>query len=190
MLSPNFQVASFEVEEYNQEPIGITYKFAGSDKCITKELFKKGTSFPNTKSITFDNKLGNLELMVHYTDTAVLMQGLPGQIAQYNISEGKKEDKTEKYSFCMRVSNNIHNVPSLDEVEFIQEWTEEEKIPVKASPITPPPKADPPKDETKPAAEGEKPAEGEQKPAEEKPAEEQKQEEVKQPEQTYEIKQR
>ena len=68
MLSPNFQVASFEVEEYNQEPIGITYKFAGSDKCITKELFKKGTSFPNTKSITFDNKLGNLELMVHYTD--------------------------------------------------------------------------------------------------------------------------
>lgn len=134
--------------------------------------------------------MGNLELMVHYTDTAVLMQGLPGQIAQYNISEGKKEDKAEKYSFCMRVSNNIHNVPSLDEVEFIQEWTEEEKIPVKASPITPPPKADPPKDEAKPAAEGEAAAEGEQKPAEEKPAEEQKQEEVQQPEQTYEIKQR
>ena len=101
------------------------------------------------------------------------MQGLPGQIAQYNIGEGKKDDKTEKHSFCMRVSNNIHNVPSLDEVEFIQEWTEEEKIPVKASPITPPPKADPPKDESKPA-EGEAPADGEQKPAEEKPAEEQK----------------
>ena len=116
--------------------------------------------------------------MVHYTDTAVLMPGLPGQIAQYNIGEGKKEEKTEKYSFCMRVSNNIHNVPSLDEVEFIQEWTEEEKIPVKASPITPVPKPAEPKadaakeGESKPA-EGEAPADGE-KPAEEKPAEEQK----------------
>jgi len=159
---------------------------------VTKELFKIGTSFPNTKSITFDNKTGDLDLMVHYGEAAQLMQGLPGQIAQYKISEGKKEDKTEKYSFCMRVSNNIHNVPSLDEVEFIQEWTEEEKIPVKASPITPPPapKADPAKEGEKPAEGEAKPEDGE-KPAEEKPAEEPpKPEEVKQPEQTYEIKKR
>jgi hypothetical protein len=41
----------------------------------------------------------------------------------------------------MRVSNNIHNVACLDEVEFVQEWTEFEKIPIKASPVTvPPPK--------------------------------------------------
>lgn len=54
----------------------------------------------------------------------------------------------------MRVSNNIHNVALLDEVEFIQEWTEQEKIPIKASPVTVPP----PKEEAK---EGENPAEGE-----------------------------
>ena len=69
----------------------------------------------------------------------------------------------------MRVSNNIHNVASLDEVEFIQEWTEQEKIPVKASPITvtPPPKkegeeensAEEPKADSKPEGEAEKPAE-------------------------------
>lgn len=131
--------------------------------------------------------------MVHYADNASLMEGLPSQIAQYSISEGKKDEKTERVSFTMRVSNNIHNVASLDEVEFIQEWTEEEKIPVKASPVTPPapPKAAEPKDGAQPAAEGEeKPAEGE-KPAEaEKPAEEQKAEPVAQPEQSYEIKQR
>lgn len=85
---------------------------------------------------------------------------------------------------------------SLDEVEFIQEWTEEEKIPVKASPVTPaaPPKAEEkPKEGEKPAAEGdekpaeeEKPAEGGEKP----PAEEQKAEPVQQPEQQYEIKHR
>jgi len=44
---------------------------------------------------------------------------LPTQIAQYAIGEGKKDEKTEKVSFTMRVSNNIHNVACLDEVEFI-----------------------------------------------------------------------
>jgi hypothetical protein len=39
----------------------------------------------------------------------------------------------------MRVSNNIHNLPCLDEVEFVQEWTEEEKIPVKVAPTVPVP---------------------------------------------------
>lgn len=80
----------------------------------------------------------------------------------------------------MKVSNNIHNIPCLEDVEFIQEWTEQEKIPVKASPVTVPP---PKKEEEK--KEGEQPAaEGEQKPAEEpKP-------EVTQPEQQYEIKER
>jgi hypothetical protein len=38
----------------------------------------------------------------------------------------------------MRVSNNIHNICQLEDVDFVQEWTEEEKIPVKASPITVP----------------------------------------------------
>lgn len=125
--------------------------------------------------------------MVHYAEGANLMEGLPTQIAQYGISEGKKEEKTEKVSFTMRVSNNIHNVASLDEVELIQEWQEEEKIPIKASPVTPPapPKPEAPKEGAKPEGEAagaeEKPAEGE-KPAAEQPAEEQKAEPVAQPE--------
>jgi len=98
------------------------------------------------------------------------MEGLPSQIAQYSIGEAKKDEKTEKVSFTMRVSNNIHNVASLDEVEFIQEWTEEEKIAVKASPITPPapPKADAAKDAAKPK-DGEAKPEGEAKPADAPP---------------------
>lgn len=93
----------------------------------------------------------------------------------------------------MRVSNNIHNVASLDEVEFIQEWTEEEKIPVKASPVTPtpPPKADAAKEGDKPAAEGNaKPADGEKAAENPPPLEEAKAEPVAQPEQTYETKMR
>jgi heat shock protein 4 len=176
MLSPNFQVANFEVEEFNTEPVSISYKFKGTDKVVTKELFKIGSNFPSTKSITFDNKNGGLDLMVHFSEGAELLKGLPNQIAQYDIAEGKKEDKTEKYSFTMRVSNNIHNVACLDEVEFIQEWTELEKIPIKASPVTVPPPKEEPKD-------GEKPAEGEEKKDEPKP-------EVIQPEQQYETREK
>ena len=200
MLSPNFQVANFQVEEHNNQPVSISYKFKGTDKVVTKELFKFGSSFPSTKSITFDNKLGNLDLMVHYSDGAELMEGLPNQIAQYNISEGKKEEKTEKCSFIMRVSNNIHNVACLDEVEFVQEWTEFEKIPIKASPITvtPPPK----KEEEKPPSEEKKEEGGEEKkaeagpevppevPKEEPPKAEEPKAEIIQPEQQYETKER
>lgn len=124
MLSPNFQVANFEVEEYNPMPVSISYRFKNNDKVVTKELFKTASSFPSTKSVTFENKVGGLDLMVHYSEGAPLLSGLPVQIAQYEISESKVEEKTEKYSFTMRVSNNIHNVSQLDEVEFIQEWTE------------------------------------------------------------------
>jgi hypothetical protein len=50
--------------------------------------------------------------MVHYSDTTKLLEGIPKDIAQYEISEAKlDEDKTlDKYWFTMRVSNNIHNI--------------------------------------------------------------------------------
>jgi hypothetical protein len=84
----------------------------------------------------------------------------------------------------MRVSNNIHNVACLDEVEFIQEWTEEEKIPIKASPVPTPPKAEEAKKEGAESADA--PKEGEEK-KEEAPT---VPEPPVQPEQQYEIKQR
>lgn len=60
--------------------------------------------------------------MVHYAENADIMTGLPTQIAQYNIGEGKLKDNIDKFSFTMRVSNNIHNIACLDEAEFCQEW--------------------------------------------------------------------
>ena len=91
MLSPNFQVANFQIEEFNQLPISISYKFKNSDKVITKELFGIGANFPSTKNICFENKLGGCDLLVHYSDKALLMAGLPNQIAQYEISEAKPD---------------------------------------------------------------------------------------------------
>lgn len=141
MLSPKFGVSQFEVEEYNEHPICIQYQFSGNDKVTEKELFKVGSSFPTTKTITFENKLGGANLLIKYPDDAGTLKGLPIQISQHQIPEGKKnEDKpVEKTSFIMRVTNNIHNIAYLEDAELAQEWTEEEKIPVKSMP-TPPPK--------------------------------------------------
>lgn len=80
----------------------------------------------------------------------------------------------------MRVTNNIHNIACLDEAELIQEWTEEEKIPVKTQNVptvpTPPPATEEKKEGGMPATEGE----------EAKPAEPQAPQP--EPEQQYEIK--
>jgi len=46
----------------------------------------------------------------------------------------------------MRISNNIHQIPCLDETELLESWNEEEKIVVKKTVPAP---------VTKPAKEGE-----------------------------------
>lgn len=111
MLSPLFKVADYEVQEYNSLPVSITYSFPAPEgeqpKFITKELFPLGSSFPSTKSITFDNKKGLMDLLVHYSDSVQLIQGLPKEVAKYRIKEGKTKHN-EKVAFILRVSNNIH----------------------------------------------------------------------------------
>lgn len=81
MLSPNFKVSDYEVQEYNEYPVSISYSFPppqGEEvKIITKELFPVGSSFPSTKTITFDNKKGGLDLLIHYTAGTVFPQGIP-----------------------------------------------------------------------------------------------------------------
>jgi len=95
--------------------MSITYSF--TDKPETKksmEIFSVGSSFPVTKSLSFKNKVGNMNLMVHYSENkdgiVQLMKGLPTQLANYNISEGKFKhaDKGSKSEFVIKVANNIH----------------------------------------------------------------------------------
>lgn len=80
MLSPLFKVADYEVQEYNLYPVSISYSFgpAGDGaKITTKELFPIGSTFPSTKSITFDNKKGGMNLLIHYSNGTPILPGLP-----------------------------------------------------------------------------------------------------------------
>ena len=72
MLSPLFKVADYDVHEYNLIPVSISYQFTGSEngKVVTKDLFGIGSTYPSTKSITFENKKGGLDLLVHYSNGA------------------------------------------------------------------------------------------------------------------------
>ena len=97
---------------------------------MTKDLFPVGSSFPSTKTITFDNKKGGMDLLIHYTQGTALLPGLPTQVAQYKIKEVNPK-KGDKFSFVLRVSNNIHQIPILESSELVEEWEEEVKIPVK-----------------------------------------------------------
>jgi len=157
MLSPLFKVADFEVQEYNSLPVSITYNF-GQDaekKSVTKELFPVGSNFPSTKTITFENKKGGMDLTVHYSNGVQLLPGLPQTIAHYKINEGKP--KHDKVAFILRVSNNIHQIPCLESAELQEEWVEEEKIPVKKDVPAPPKPAEAPKTDQQPAADGQQP---------------------------------
>jgi len=114
MLSPLFSVSSFAVEEYNSLPVSITYRFGQEEKTATKELFKKGSMFPLSKTVTFDNKLGEMDLLVHYTkDQSEILTGLPDQVAQYMIKAGTPKHSENplggsKVKFQFKVMNNIH----------------------------------------------------------------------------------
>jgi hypothetical protein len=111
-----------------------------------------------------------MDLLVHYSESAPILPGLPREVAKYKIKEAKIKHN-EKFSFILRVSNNIHQVPCLESADLQEEWTEEEKIPVKRDvPAAPAKPAEAPK------------AEGAEGAAEQQPDVEMKQEEQKQPE--------
>jgi heat shock 70kDa protein 4 len=174
MLNPTFSVSSFVVEEFNSLPVQICYQFDGEQDQKVKELFTVGSMFPLTKTVTFDNKLGGVKLLISYDiNKQAILKGLPDQIAGYQIKNGKPKHADSKHGnkvkFTMRIVNDLNQIPRLGGADFTEEWTEEVQVPVK-KPVAPKP-AEPAKPEEKPAEGAEAPKEGEQpkEPVVEKP---------------------
>ena len=152
MLSPFFNVSKYVIEEWNELPVTIDYKFNSEDKGHTMEIIKKKTHYPVTQKVTFDNKVGDCSLLVRYSDSASILAGLPREIAKYEIKAGKLKhanDRDHKFKFILMVSNNIHQIPCLENAQLVEDWTEEKKVPKQK-----PKPAAPEKKEAKPAEEG------------------------------------
>lgn len=120
------------MEEWNELPVTIDYKFNNEEKGHVMEIIKKKSNYPVTQKVTFDNKVGDCSLLVRYSDSADILPGLPREIAKYEIKAAKLKhaaDKDHKYRFVLMVSNNIHQIPCLENAQIIEEWTEEKKVP-------------------------------------------------------------
>ena len=68
MLSPFFNVSIFIMEEWNELPVTIEYKFNTEEKSHIMEIIKKKSNYPVTQKVTFDNKVGDCSLLVRYSD--------------------------------------------------------------------------------------------------------------------------
>lgn len=143
-LSPSFNVSKYVVEDYNTLPIAITYAFEDKPESKkTMELFPIGSNFPVTKSLSFKNKLGAMDLLIHYpNDAPGLMKGLPTQLASYKITEGKLKhgDKKSQSEFVIKIGNNLNQISILESAELSEKWIEIEKIAIK-KPVAPKPVA-------------------------------------------------
>merc|ERR1712093_597320 len=104
------------------------------------------------------------------------MKGLPSQLANYKISQGKMKhtDKNSTSEFVIKIGNNLNQIAVLESAELQEKWTEIEKIAIK-KPAPPKPKpvekpAEKPAEggETKEGTEDKK-AEGEEEKKDEKP---------------------
>ena len=148
MLTPNFSVQPFKLEDYNSLPVSIQYNFidaANAEPKYYPKFFTAGQKFPMTQELKFSNKEGDLSLAINYEQGAAgLLPGLPDTIAQYKIGKGKKKmadvEGGSKTRLTIRIRNSIHQIPELESVAMTESWTESEKIPVKAGKPTPPPK--------------------------------------------------
>lgn len=81
--------------------------------------------------MTFDNKVGDCSLLVRYADSADILPGLPREIAKYEIKAAKLKhaaDRDHKFKFLLMVSNNIHQIPCLENAQIVEDWIEEKKV--------------------------------------------------------------
>jgi hypothetical protein len=85
MLSQTYNVAPYLIDDFSNMSISMTYSFDDRPQAAqTVEAFRTGTTFPATKVLKFANKLGGLNLLIHYgQNTYGLMKGLPIQISNY-----------------------------------------------------------------------------------------------------------
>ena len=74
--------------------------------------------------MTFDNKLGGLKVLLHYAQQKMLLEGLPLHIAQYEIAEAQidKNKQTTKIRFEVKITNNINNIPIVEEANVLHEY--------------------------------------------------------------------
>lgn len=112
----------------------MQYQFQGSE-LKSNEIFAQKSMFPLSKSVTFNNKLGGLQLCLQYDDKAPIAPGLPRSIAKYEVRQGELEKEgmpEHKFKLLVNVKNDLHQVPQVHDCHLCEEWLEEAQVPLKS----------------------------------------------------------
>lgn len=157
MLSPQFKVAQYTIEEANYYSISLSWDYFNKNEkgermetegktCV---FFDKGCSIPNVKSFT-QHKNDGIKASIFYTSPP---EGFDPLLSNFVISPCKPKEK--EFSVKIKVKLDRDGLVHLEEAQLIEDYTVEEKIPVKKDKPAPAPVAPAP---TKPAGTGEAPA--------------------------------
>ncbi|EGR34876.1 hypothetical protein IMG5_001050 [Ichthyophthirius multifiliis] len=134
MMSPLFKVAEYNLEESNYYAIKTSWDFFNLNEKGQKVdleggkssvIFEKGCTIPNVKSITF-TKSDGININLFYDNPS---EGFDGLLANYVIQPCKPKEQT--YSVKVRIKLDKNGLVSIDEVQLIEDYQVEEKIPIK-----------------------------------------------------------
>ncbi|KAL4435761.1 hypothetical protein ABPG74_015729 [Tetrahymena malaccensis] len=163
MISPQFKVAQYNLEEANFYSIKMSWDFFNRNEKgekmeqegKTSVIFDKGCTVPNVKSITF-NKNDGINVSLFYANPP---EGFDAQLANFVIAPCKP--KETEFGVKIKVKLDKDGLVNLEEAQLVEDYTVEEKIPVK--------KDKPAATAPAPAANGDQPAQ--QAPVQEPPIE-------------------
>ncbi len=125
MLNPLFKIKEYGTVERNPFPIDVVYnvtqKKDGKDQTQrhAKRLFDKGCTFPEVKSLDFENRTDPLELQLTYSSPSEIPLGGPFLLGNFRTSAG--ESKGHRFVLSVKVAldhNMISTVSAAEMVEY------------------------------------------------------------------------
>lgn len=133
MMSPQFKVSQYGLEESNNYSIKMSWDFFNKNEKgevmeqegKTSVIFDKGCTVPNVKSITF-NKNDGINVNLFYADPP---EGFQAQLANFTIAPCKP--KEADFGVKIKVKLDKDGLTLLEEAQLVEDYTVEEKIPVK-----------------------------------------------------------
>lgn len=130
MLSPNFRVREFEIQDASPYPVEIQWGpvAAGSaveDKC---QLFEANNTCPSVKMISFKDRVEPFKLTAKYAENDCLPIGTEPLIGEYVVS-GMPAADPEKPApkIKVRVKLDIHGIVDITNAQALHVVEEEEK---------------------------------------------------------------
>jgi len=126
ILSPQFRVADYNIEEANYFPIKCSWQFKSKmeieEKINTALLFDKGCSIPNIKSLTF-NKDQGIDFKLFYDPVPA---GVCPMLAQYDIPAQSPKEK--EFSVKVRVKLDKNGIVGIEDITLTEDYFVEEQV--------------------------------------------------------------